>query len=131
MRKIPKDLFYTKEHEWVGMQDWVGSIGVTDFAQNELGDVVFVELPEIGASFRAEDSLVTVESVKAVSDVYAPLSGEVVEVNEKLIDAPQLVNKDPYGNGWMVKLRVDDSKQLTTLLDPGQYEAYLKEESGE
>ena len=130
MTKIPEDLSYTKEHEWVRLQDSLGSIGITDFAQSELGDVVFVELPEIGARFRADDPLATVESVKAVSDVYAPLAGEVVEINEKLIEEPELVNADPYGDGWMVKLRVNDSEQ-STLLDPDQYADYLREESGE
>lgn len=131
MKKIPEDLLYTREHEWVRLQDSIGSIGITDFAQSELGDVVYVELPDIGISFQAEESLATVESVKAVSDIYAPLSGKVVEVNEKLIDAPQLVNEDPYGDGWMVKMRPDDSRQLFTLLKPDQYGAYLKEESRE
>ncbi len=103
---IPEELQYTKTHEWVRHEDDVVTIGITEHAQDELGDVVFVELPEIGASFASGDSFGTVETVKAVSDLYTPVGGEVVEVNSALENAPEKINEDPYGEGWIVKLRV-------------------------
>jgi glycine cleavage system H protein len=122
---IPAELEYTKTHEWVRREDDVATVGITDHAQEELGDVVFIELPEEGASFDAGDSFGTIESVKAVSDLYAPVGGEVVEVNETLNDSPERVNEDPYGGGWMIRLRISDEGEL---LSADEYEQLLEEE---
>ena len=121
---IPEELQYTKTHEWVRHEDDVVTIGITEHAQDELGDVVFVELPEIGASFASGDSFGTVESVKAVSDLYAPVGGEVVEVNEALNDAPEKINEDSYGDGWIIRLRVSGEGDL---LSAEEYEKLLEE----
>ena len=123
---IPEDLQYTKSHEWVRMDGDTATIGITDHAQDELGDVVFVELPDEGATFDAGDSFGTVESVKAVSDLYTPVGGEVIEVNSALEDAPENINEDPYGEGWIVKLRATDEADL---LSPEEYEKVVAEES--
>jgi len=123
---VPEELSYTKTHEWVRLEGEVATVGITDHAQDELGDVVFVELPEKGASFDAGASFGTIESVKAVSDLYAPVGGEVVEVNETLNDSPERVNEDPYGGGWMIRLRVSEEGNL---LSAGEYERLLEEES--
>ena len=117
---IPAELEYTKTHEWVRREDDVATVGITDHAQEELGDVVFIELPEEGASFDAGDSFGTIESVKAVSDLYAPVGGEVVEVNETLNDSPERVNEDPYGGGWMIRLRISDEGELLSADEYGQ-----------
>ena len=122
---VPEELQYTKSHEWVRTEDDTATIGITDYAQEELGDIVFVELPEDGATFDAGDSFGTVESVKAVSDLYAPVGGEVVEVNKALNDNPEKINEDPYGDGWIVKLRVSDEGDLLSASD---YEQLLEEE---
>lgn len=124
---VPEDLKYTKSHEWVRMEDDTATVGITDHAQDELGDVVFVELPEEGATFEAGDSFGTVESVKAVSDLYAPVGGEVVEVNSALDDNPEKINEDPYGEGWIVKLRT--SGEGEGLLFAEEYQKVLEEES--
>ena len=123
---IPDDLQYTKSHEWVRIEDGTATIGITDHAQEELGDVVFVELPEQGATIEAGDPFGTVESVKAVSDLYTPVGGEVVEVNSSLEDAPEKINDDPYGEGWIVKLRTSEEAEL---LSPEEYEKVVEEES--
>jgi glycine cleavage system H protein len=123
---IPDDLQYTRSHEWVRTEDDTATIGITDHAQEELGDVVFVELPEVGATLDAGDSFGTVESVKAVSDLYTPVRGEVVEVNSSLEDAPEKINDDPYGEGWIVKLRTSAEADL---LSPEEYEKVVEEES--
>ena len=123
---IPDNLQYTKSNEWVRIEDGTATIGITDHAQDELGDVVFVELPEEGATFDAGESFGTVESVKAVSDLYTPVGGEVVEVNSALEDAPENINEDPYGEGWIVKLRTTDGADL---LSPEEYEKVIEEES--
>jgi glycine cleavage system H protein len=123
---VPEDLQYTKSHEWVRTEDDTATIGITDHAQEELGDVVFVELPDEGDTFDAGESFGTVESVKAVSDLYAPVGGEVVEVNSALEDAPEKINEDPYGEGWIVKLRTSDE---AALLSPEEYEKVVEEES--
>ena len=114
---VPENLQYTRSHEWVRVEDDVATIGITDHAQEELGDVVFVELPEAGATFEAGDSFGAVESVKAVSDLYSPVSGEVVEVNSALEDAPEKINDDPYGEGWILKLRASDTGGLLSASD--------------
>ncbi len=124
---VPTDLRYTKDHEWVRVEGDTATIGITDFAATQLGDVVFVELPDPG---RAVDQFATfgvVESVKAVSDLFAPLAGEVVEANEALSGEPELVNSDPFGNGWMIKLKVGDPSQLDGLLDAAAYEKLTAE----
>ena len=123
---VPEDLQYTDSHEWVRIEGDTATIGITDHAQDELGDVVFVELPDEGATFDAGESFGTVESVKAVSDLYTPVGGEVVEVNSALEDAPENINEDPYGEGWIVKLRITDRADL---LSPEEYEKVVEEES--
>ena len=124
---IPENLKYSKDHEWIAVEGDTVTIGITDYAQGELGDVVFVELPGVGDSFESQDAFGTIEAVKAVSDLYCPITGEVTGINEALDDAPETVNKDPYGEGWMIKLKVSDSSQLDDLLDAAAY----KELAGE
>ena len=123
---VPEELQYTKTHEWVRREDDVATVGITEHAQDELGDVVFVELPEQGATLEAGDSFGAVESVKAVSDLYAPVGGEVVEVNGTLEDSPEKINEDPYGEGWILKLRTSGEADLLSAAD---YEKLLEEES--
>ncbi len=123
---VPGDLQYTKSHEWVRVEDGVATVGITDHAQDELGDVVFVELPEQGATLAPGDSFGAVESVKAVSDLYAPVGGEVVEVNGALEDSPEKINEDPYGEGWILKLQISDEGDLLSAAD---YEKLLEEGS--
>ena len=122
---VPEELQYTRSHEWVRTEGDTATLGITDYAQDELGDIVFVELPEVGATFAAGDSFGTLESVKAVSDLYTPVGGEVVEVNEALNDTPEKINEDPYGEGWIVKLRVSGDGDLLSASD---YEQFLEEE---
>lgn len=123
---VPTDLLYSKDHEWVRVAGDTCTLGITEFAQHELGEIVFVELPEQGDSFEAHDEIGTVESVKAVAEVYTPVGGEVVEVNEILEERPELVNEDPHGEGWMVKIRIDpDAEALDQLMDAGAYEEFL------
>lgn len=117
----PEDFKYTAEHEWIRVEGDVGVIGVTQYAQDELGDVVFVELPQVGDTFQAGEEMGTIESVKAVSSLYVPLAGEVVGVNEEVGDTPELVNQDPHGKGWLVKLKISDPSQLEGLLDAAKY----------
>jgi glycine cleavage system H protein len=124
---VPADLRYTKDHEWVRVDGDHATVGVTDFAAGELGDVVFVDLPAVGRSLDQHATFGVVESVKAVSDLFSPVAGEVVEVNPKLADNPELVNSDPYGNGWMIRLKVTDAGQVAGLLDPSAYEAIVAE----
>lgn len=128
MSKLPQDLKYTSEHEWFRIEGNKGRVGVTDFAQRELGDVVFVDLPEVGEVVGANEAFGTVESVKAVSDLYAPISGEVLEINADLEDKPELVNEDPYGKGWMLLIRMDEASNLSTLMDAEAYEKFLEEQ---
>jgi glycine cleavage system H protein len=127
MSDIPNHLRYTEEHEYLKAtdEDGVYYVGITDYAQGELGDVVFVELPDLGVSFKKMDSFGTIEAVKAVNDLFAPLDGTVVEVNAALEDDPSLVNSDPYGAGWMIKLRVTDAAEVDTLLDADAYGAHV------
>jgi len=122
----PQDLKYTKEHEWVKVEDDIATTGITDYAQERLTDVVFVELPKVGKVVRQGETLAVLESVKAVSDVYSPVSGEVVEVNESLIDKPELINQSPYDKGWIVKLKVKDLKELDSLMSAEEYEEFLE-----
>lgn len=127
----PSDFRYTKEHEWIKVTGDTGTVGITDYAQHELGDVVFVELPKVGAKFNASQSFGTVESVKAVSEIYSPVSGEVVETNTALADAPETINKDPHGAGWMIKIRLTNPKELSNLMDAAAYQAYIAEKQKE
>lgn len=130
MSDIPNNLKYCKTHEWVSDPvDGIVTIGITDHAQEQLGDLVFVELPEVGAAISAESECAVVESVKAASDIYSPLSGEVVEANELLADAPETINSDPYGEGWIFKLRLNNESELDSLLGADSYsEAVAAEE---
>ncbi len=128
MSETPADLKYTKSHEWVrDAGDGTVTMGITDHAQAALGDLVFVEVPEVGRKLAVGDACAVVESVKAASDVYCPVSGEVVEANEGLADAPEKVNDAPYGDGWLVKIRLDDDAGMDALLDPAAYAAILDE----
>jgi glycine cleavage system H protein len=129
--EFPEDLKYTREHEWVSVDGNVATIGITDHAQSQLGDVVFVELPAVGDRVEKADAFGVVESTKAVSDVYAPVSGEITEVNDDLPDNPELLNEDPYGDGWMVKIALGDSTDLDDLMSADEYRAYLEESAEE
>ena len=122
---VPSDLRYTKDHEWVRVDGDTATIGVTDFAANQLGDVVFVDLPAVGAPVEQFATFGVVESVKAVSDLYAPVSGEVVEVNGDLGSKPELVNSDPFGGGWMIKVKVSNMDELSNLMDAAKYDEYV------
>jgi glycine cleavage system H protein len=123
----PSDYRYTKEHEWVHVDGSTGTIGITSYAQHELGDVVFVEFPKSGATITAGVSFGTVESVKAVSDIYAPVSGQVTEVNSTLADAPEKINSDPHGEGWLIKAKLTNPAELSKLMDAAAYEAFVTE----
>ncbi|MEZ4884603.1 MAG: glycine cleavage system protein GcvH [Chitinophagales bacterium] len=121
MSKILSDLLYTEDHEWVKIDGDIATVGITDHAQSELGEVVYVELPDVGDSFDVGDELGTVESVKAVSEIFAPLSGEIVEINEALEDGPELVNNEPFGEGWMVKIKMSNPEQTENMMDSNSY----------
>lgn len=125
--EFPAECKYTKEHEWIRVEGDLAEIGVTDYAQDSLGDIVFLELPEKGTDVEREDSFGVVESVKAVSDLYAPLSGTIVETNEPLADTPELMNENPYTDGWIIKIKMNDPSELDNLLDAKAYEDYIKE----
>lgn len=125
---IPRDLRYTTSHEWVRLRGKIATVGITDFAQAQLSDLTFVELPAKGDTLSASDEAAVVESVKAASDVYAPLSGTVVEINERVVEHPELINNDPYGEGWLFKIEVSDPAEVEDLLDADQYEETLPEE---
>lgn len=127
----PAGYRYTKDHEWINLDGSIGTIGITDYAQNELGDVVFVELPKVGAKVKTGESFGTVESVKAVSEIYAPVSGEVTEINSKLVESPETINKDPHGGAWLVKVRVADPKEVSALMDAAAYQAYIAAQAKE
>ncbi|GGJ90088.1 glycine cleavage system H protein [Lentibacillus kapialis] len=125
---LPKDLFYTEEHEWIKKEDGKVRIGITDFAQDELGDIVFVELPEVGDEIEADEPFGSVESVKTVSELYAPISGKVVEINEDLEDSPEYVNESPYDKAWMVVLEPSNESDVDQLLSAEQYEKAVSQE---
>ena len=125
----PQDYLYSKEHEWLRVEDDVCVLGITEFAQRELGEVVFVELPEIGQVVDANDELGTIESVKAVAEFYSPVAGEVVEVNDGVVDDPELLNEDPHGDGWLIKVRFSSADDLKSMMKAEEYEEYVK--SGE
>ena len=122
----PENLLYTEDHEWIRVEDGVATVGITDFAQNELGDIVFVELPEEDEEFSQGDAMGVVESVKAVSDIYVPLTGTISAINEEILDAPELVNSDPYGDGWLVKIQIANELELDALMNAEEYESTLE-----
>lgn len=126
---VPSDLNFTKEHEWVLFDnDHIATIGITDFAQESLGDITFVQLPKEGEEIRKDDPFGVVESVKAVSDLYAPVTGRVVEVNQPLLNAPELINEDPYNDGWLIKVEVKDASDLKDLMSADEYKGYVEEQ---
>jgi glycine cleavage system H protein len=124
----PTDYRYTKEHEWIKAEGDSATVGITAHAQDQLGDVVFVELPKVGAKLQSAQSFGTVESVKAVSDIYAPVSGEVTEINEALVDTPEKLNEDPHGQGWLIRLKLSDKMELSKLMTAEQYQEYVAAE---
>jgi glycine cleavage system H protein len=126
---VPVELQYTKDHEWLRMDQDTGTIGITDHAQNELGDIVFVELPKAGDHVTAKESLGTVESVKAVSDIFSPVSGEVLAVNTQLQDKPELINTDPYGEGWLVRVKLSDPHEVESLMSSEEYQAFVQDKA--
>lgn len=124
---VPEGLKYTKEHEWARQRQAVVVVGITDHAQRQLGDIVYVELPKVGDRFEANEPFGTVESVKAVTEIYAPVSGEVIKINEGLSESPENINDDPYGEGWLIEIRMADATQAMGLLTPAEYTAYTQE----
>ena len=129
--EFPKELRYSQEHEWVAVEDHIATIGITDYAQEQLGDVVYVELPEVGAQVTKDEPFGVVESVKAVSDIYAPVSGTVTEINIPLPDSPETINEDPYGDAWMIRVEMSDPDELEDLMTAAQYKKFTEEEKEE
>lgn len=127
MSERPSECFYTSSHEWIKKDGELYLVGISDYAQEELGDVVFIDLPEVGKAIKKAESIFTVESVKAVSDIYAPVDGEIVEVNANLSNAPELINESPFNDGWMIKIRVTDENSLSELMDLSRYNALVSE----
>ncbi len=128
--EFPDGLKYSKEHEWVLVEDKAAIIGITEYAQHELGDIVYVELPEVGEKVVKDDPFAAVESVKAVSDVYAPVSGKVLEINDALPESPETINEDPYGDGWMIKVEMTDMDDLKDLMSAEEYAEYIEQQKG-
>jgi len=124
--KIPQDLVYTKEHEWIQVNDNILTIGITDFAQGELGDIIFVEFPEIGEEFQKDDPFGTIEAVKTVADIFAPVQGKIIEINHDIENSPEIINSDPYGDGWLVKIEITEHMVSDGLLSPEDYELLLR-----
>lgn len=120
----PENYRYSKDHEWLAVEGDIGTLGITHFAQDELGEVVFVELPDVGQSFAAHDEIGTIESVKAVAEVFSPISGEIVEINESLADAPEVLNEDPHGAGWLVKIKITSQDEVGELMDSAAYQQF-------
>jgi len=125
----PTDRKYAKEHEWIKVDGEIGTVGITDFAQQQLTDIVFIELPEKGKKVEKNKQAAVIESVKSVSDIFVPVSGEIIEVNEKLKDNPDTVNKDPFGDGWIFKIKMDNKSELDNLMSAEDYDSYMKKES--
>ena len=125
MANVPEGLYYSKDHEWLRVEGETGTVGITDHAQHSLGDVVYVELPKAGETFAAHDTFGSVESVKAVSELFLPVAGEVTEVNESLADEPEKVNSDPYGDGWMLRVKLSNRGEVDSLLSAAEYEDYI------
>ena len=123
---IPKNLFYTKDHEWIEINDKICKIGITDFAQGELGDIVFMEMPEIGSKLKAGDTAGTIEAVKTVADIYSPISGSIMKCNDELLDKPDLINSDPYGDGWIIMIELDTSINKDNFLTSEKYKEFIK-----
>ena len=122
---VPEELKYTKDHEWARVENDIVTVGITDYAQGELGDIVYLDLPEVGTRVEADATFGTIEAVKAVSDLFAPISGEVVEVNSNLEDKPEVVNDDPYGEGWMIKIKISNMEEIDNLLNEAQYKELI------
>lgn len=129
MANVPEDLHYSKDHEWVRVEGGEAIIGITDYAQNSLGDVVYVELPKVGDEFAANEAFGSVESVKAVSEVFTPVAGTITQINEALADEPETVNTDPYGAGWMIRIKMSNRGEVDSLLTAAEYEDFTKAES--
>lgn len=127
--EFPDNILYTKEHEWVQVEGKIAKVGLTDYAQQQLGDIVFVELPAKNLTLSKGSTFGVVESVKSVSDCYAPLSGKVIDTNESLVDEPAIINEDPFGEGWMIKLEISNEAEVSKLLKPADYKTYVEEES--
>ena len=125
---LPEDRKYSREHEWIKVDGNQGTVGITDYAQKQLGDVVYVELPETGSKVTAMEVFGNIESVKAVSELFSPVSGEVVEINQKVVDAPELVNGDPHGDAWLIVVKLDDASELDKLMSAAEYQEYLDKE---
>ncbi len=126
MSNIPENLRYSKDHEWIAADGDVAAIGITDYAQHSLGDVVYIDMPRVGDKLAAHESFGSVESVKAVSEVFTPIAGEIVEVNESVNDTPEKVNSDPYGDGWFIKIKMDNPGEVDAMLSAAEYEEYLE-----
>ncbi|MEW6456746.1 MAG: glycine cleavage system protein GcvH [Acidobacteriota bacterium] len=122
----PENFYYTKDHEWIRVDGEKGVIGITNYAQKELGDIVYIELPKIGRTLKFHETIGTIESVKAVSDIYSPVSGEIIEINENLKDSPELINNDPHGEGWILVVKIKDKTELKNLMSSLEYEKYLE-----
>lgn len=129
--EFPKELRYSQEHEWAAIEENIATIGITDYAQEQLGDVVYIELPEVGTQVTKDEAFGVVESVKAVSDVYAPVSGTVTEINVPLPDSPETINDDPYGDAWMIRVDMSDPGEVEDLMTAAQYKKFVEEEKGE
>jgi len=129
--EFPKELRYSREHEWVAVEENIATIGITDYAQDQLGDTVYVELPEVGTQVTKDEAFGVVESVKAVSDIYAPVSGTVTEVNVGLPDSPETINEDPYGDAWMIRVEMSDPEELEDLMKAAEYKKFVEEEKEE
>jgi len=129
--EFPKELRYSREHEWVAVEENIATIGITDYAQDQLGDIVYVELPEVGTQVTKDEAFGVVESVKAVSDIYAPVSGTVTEVNVGLPDSPETINEDPYGDAWMIRVEMSDPAELEDLMKAAEYKKFVEEEKEE
>lgn len=121
-----QDYFYTREHEWVKVEGDIATVGITDFAQKQLGDVVYIELPAVGTQLQTHQTIGAIESVKAVSDVFSPVSGEVIEVNTALNDSPEIINQDPHGQGWIIRLKIKNKDELNQLMKASEYEKYIE-----
>ena len=129
--EFPKELRYSREHEWVAVEENIATIGITDYAQDQLGDIVYVELPEVGTQVTKDEAFGVVESVKAVSDIYAPVSGTVTEVNVGLPDSPETINEDPYGDAWMIRVEMSEPEELEDLMKVAEYKKFIEEEKEE
>lgn len=129
--EVPKELRYSKEHEWVAVEDGIARVGITDYAQEQLGDVVYVELPEVDTSVQKDEAFGVVESVKAVSDIFSPISGTIVQINVDLPSSPEMVNEDPYGDAWMIRIQISEPEELEDLMDAEEYQAFIEQEQAE